>query len=209
MAFTVRSSASRTPPFPRPRLEIVRTAALRCSFSSCPSSFSPDTKFSFGSNSRPLHCLSCCSLLWTGSDIVRKSARCHADVHAPNCCSQRTFVGQCRVVLKPSRRYMQLAPRTVQQEFGSNFHSLMNKTSRINIVSMTDATTWYSASPFKCARAFCLRDAEQSGYPSTSISKLGWHFLSLTFPVQSLCNQTPKVPHVGRNCSKFREHNSR
>ena len=70
--FRPTNSPHLIPQSPCPGSEIVCTAALRCSSSSCPSSFSPFTAFSLRSNTKPLHCLSCRSL-WTGGDFVPKS----------------------------------------------------------------------------------------------------------------------------------------
>ena len=123
--------------------DIVCTAALCCSSSSCRSSFSPFSAFSLRSNTRLFLCFSCHSL-WTGRDLVPMSARFSADVHAPtmttprftNCCSQRTFVDGCRMVPTPSRLHMPRAAALSSKSSVRSSGPMSNKTSRINIVSL-------------------------------------------------------------------------
>ena len=85
--------------------------------------------------------------------------------------------------------------------------SVNNKTSRINIASLVaDASAQNSASSLECARAFCLRVAEWSGHPSTSVFNLGGFFLSWTFPAQPLSVQTGKNASCGSVVVRSRSH---
>ena len=184
IALTAFPSPSRTPPSPCPRSEIVCTAALRCSSSSCPSSFLPLHRvFHFGpTQNRSI-------ALRTGSDHIPKTAPFSGDAHAPTMATPRS----------PSAVANELSLTSSVQTSSP----IYIKTSRINIVSLVaDAAAWYSASPL----AFCLRDAGQSGHPSTSIFKLDflhstswidWLYLSLTFPAQSLSDGTRKNASCG------------
>ena len=87
---------------------------------------------------------------------------------------------------------------------------MKNEIPRINIVSLVADAGKYPASPLERARAFCLRDAEWSGHPSTLIFKLDWLFLSLTFPFHSLSDQS-RVSGLTWVvvCSRFHEYNAR
>ena len=136
-ALTRFCSASRTPLSPCPASHI---SAARPRLVHPPSRHS--SRYHFGPNTRPFHCLSCRSL-WTGSDFVPKSARFSADVHAPTmttprfiyCWSERTFVGRCRMVPTPSRLHVPRAAALPSKSSVGTSSPKNNKTSRINVVS--------------------------------------------------------------------------
>ena len=146
-ALTRFSCATRSPPPPCPRLEIVCTAAPRCRVSFCPSSPSPFAEVSVPSNARPFHCLSYRSL-WIGSDFVPRSARFSADVHAlsmtiprfTSCRSRRTFVDKRRIVPTPSRLQIPRAAALFSRSPVRTSSLMNNKTSQINIASVVTET---------------------------------------------------------------------
>ena len=122
-----------------------------------------------------------------------------------NSCSQRTCVDKWRMVPTPSRLHLPRAAALSNKNSVRTSNPVNNKTSRINIASLVvDAAAQYSTPPFECSRDFCLIDAEYSAHPSTSIHKLDWLLLSLTFPTEPLSDQTRKKCTMrGMVCSKI------
>ena len=99
----------------------------------------------------------------------------------------------------------------VQQEFCPNFQSRERQDfSEQQCFTGADAAALHSASPIECARAFCLRDAENSGHPPTSIfqSRLTFPVLDLHSPV----NARPDSQECSMRvvvCCRLHKYNSR